>query len=316
MRTIAHITACCLRNQPQADKLGLVDIQAFMSEARTRFDSRLESLLPSETTMPIALHQAMRYSALVGGKRFRPLLSLASALAITEEPPKCIWDAGCALEFVHCFSLIHDDLPALDNDDLRRGNPTCHAKFGEATAILAGDALFALSFETLSNMDASEQIRFACLQKLAVASGTAGMVGGQMVDLESEEKPTDKEIVTWIHERKTGALIAASCAIGVICAGGGKIQIAQAVECGQAIGLAFQIMDDILDETGEEAVIGKRVGADQNRQKATYPVAFGMDESRAIAREAANRAIELAHQFGASGMRLAELATFAVERRA
>lgn len=316
MRTIAYMTPADTSGQSQTDKLGLVDLQAFLSEARLSFDRRLEALLPSETVRPVALHRAMRYSALVGGKRFRPLLCLASAKAAADETPNCVWDAGCALEFVHCFSLIHDDLPALDNDDLRRGNPTCHVKFGEATAILAGDALFALAFETLARMDASDSVRFSCLEKLAIASGTAGMVGGQMVDLESEDKPTDSEIVTWIHERKTGALIAASCSIGAICAGGDHEQIHRATECGQFIGLAFQIMDDILDETGEEAVIGKRVGADHKRLKATYPSAFGMDKSLGIAREASERAIQLAHEFGPSGDRLAELARFAVERRA
>ncbi|MBA3725703.1 MAG: polyprenyl synthetase family protein [Armatimonadetes bacterium] len=223
-------------------------------------------------------------------------------------------DAACALELIHCFSLVHDDLPCIDNDDLRRGRPATHIQFGEAIALLAGDALFALAFETLLGMDAPSERTRRAAGALAAASGTQGMVGGQTVDIESENAQTDLDTVKWIHARKTGALITASCTIGAVLVGASEDQIATCARFGDQIGLAFQIADDVLDETGDVESLGKHTRADKARYKATFPALIGVEASRTLALEAQQAALAELGSFDGDTKGFAVLAAFASER--
>ncbi len=258
-------------------------------------NARLDLLLPPPTSVPIELHEAMRYSCLANGKRLRPALCLASAEAVGA-PALAVLDAACAVEMVHCFSLIHDDLPAIDDDDLRRGQPTCHKRFGEAIAILAGDALFSLAFEVLANSKfqiPNSKIQnpvLRAVQVLTRATGSDGLVGGEVVDVLSEGVPIDANQLEYIHSRKTGALIGASCEIGAIMGGGTERQVAALAEFGRTIGLAFQIVDDILNETSDSIKLGKSVGSDRERSKATYTKRFGLLEARRLAESTVARA--------------------------
>src|SRR5687768_1061575 len=223
----------------------------------------------------------MRYAVLSGGKRLRPLITLALAEAVGGNIEEAL-DAGCAVELVHCFSLVHDDLPILDNDDLRRGIPTVHIAFDEPTALLAGDALFALAFEVVSKTGRAEAVAM-----LAEASGTRGMVGGQTIDVESEGHMVDLTVIEWIHRRKTGALFEAAAGLGGLFGGGSSEQIEAARSYGLDLGLAFQITDDVLDETASTEALGKRAQADRGLHKATYPSVIGVDGSLRLAQEAA-----------------------------
>jgi geranylgeranyl diphosphate synthase type II len=275
-------------------------------------DRRLAELLPAADTTPPELHEAMRYACLAPGKRLRPALAMATAEAIGRDPLSAL-DAGCAIEMTHAFSLIHDDLPAIDNDELRRGLPTCWVKFGEATALLAGDALFALAFDTLASLPISAERANAAVRTLTRASGSSGLVAGEMIDILSEGQPVTAEVLRQIHILKTGALIAASCEIGAIVSGGSADEAAALRAYGADIGLAFQIADDVLNETSTPDQLGKAAGSDRARQKATYPALFGCEESRRLAREAAERGI--ARLSGLTNRAfLEELARFSVER--
>jgi geranylgeranyl diphosphate synthase type II len=258
----------------------------------------------------------MRYSCLAPGKRLRPALCIASAEAVGADPlsSSAVIDAGCALELVHCFSLIHDDMPAIDNDDLRRGVPTCHKKFGEALALLAGDALFALAFDVLSRADAGSYEVLRSLQVLSRASGSDGLVGGEVLDVIAEGKQVDANGLEKIHALKTGALIAASCEIGGLMAGGNPVQVAQLRRFGEQIGLSFQIVDDLLNELSTPEQLGKAAGSDRVRNKATYPTVHGIEG----AREAAERHLQagldcLGPELQDTGA-LRELARYSVER--
>ncbi len=246
-------------------------------------ESRLEQLLPSPSLPPTVLHEAMRYSVLAPGKRIRPALAMASAEAVGGDPSVAL-DAGCAAELIHCFSLIHDDLPCIDNDDLRRGVPTCHKKFGEPMALLAGDALFALAFDVASNAsmpDAKARQVVVCLAK---ATGSQGLVGGEVMDILAERTTPQKSQLQEIHRRKTGALISASCVIGGISAGAADEQLKTLAEFGNKLGLAFQVADDLLNEVGSERLTGKAVGSDRARGKATYSSLLGISGAQAEAR--------------------------------
>lgn len=266
-----------------------VTADAKLAAYATEVDARLDVLLPTAEAHPPELHRAMRYSALAPGKRLRPALCLASAAAVGVASPAAL-DAACAVEMVHCFSLIHDDLPAIDNDELRRGRPTCHVAFGEAMAILAGDALFALAFQTLAEMEASEAQRARCLACLARASGSGGLVGGEVVDVLSEGRPVDGDTLRQIHLGKTGALMGAACEIGAILGGGDESTTRRLAEYGRQLGLAFQIADDVLNEVSSPEALGKASGSDRERAKATYPALYGLDIAREMAREAAQSA--------------------------
>ena len=287
---------------------------AFFEEGRLAVDAALERLLPAEDTRPSSIHHAMRYSVMAGGKRIRPILCLETARIF--RPDAAVLSVACALEFIHTYSLIHDDLPALDNDDLRRGMPTCHKKFGEATAILAGDGLLTLAFETLAKVALPPERRVAIIQEIATAAGTRdGMVGGQVADIEAEGRPANAEILEYIHRSKTAALIRASIVSGAMSGGAGDEDILPLRHFGELIGWAFQVTDDILDVEESSAALGKTAGKDQAQQKATYPAVFGLAKSHEFARELALRAMAEIEPFDARAAHLREIGEFLVVRR-
>jgi geranylgeranyl diphosphate synthase type II len=288
----------------------------FFEENQKLIEAVLERLMPSAQTMPPTIHQAMRYSVFAGGKRIRPMLCMEASRIFSAETGAAV-EAGCALEFIHTYSLIHDDLPALDNDDLRRGKPTCHKQFNEATAILAGDALLTLAFETLSRIPADAARCVQVIREISSAAGTRdGMVGGQVADIEAERKPVTAEMLSYIHKSKTAALIRGSVVAGAICGGGAAADVERMRRFGDDIGWAFQVVDDILDVEESSAALGKTAGKDQAQQKATYPALFGLEKSREFAKELAAKALGELEVYGERAARLRELAEFLVLRRA
>ena len=288
----------------------------FFEEDRLVVDAALERLLPAQTAPPSSVHTAMHYSVFAGGKRIRPILCLETARIFTSDVTPALHPA-CALEFIHTYSLIHDDLPALDNDDLRRGKPTCHKKFGEALAILAGDALLTLAFQTISGTLAPSERCVSILSEVASAAGTInGMVGGQVADVEAEGKRVDPQTLEYIHRSKTAALIRASISAGALCAGAGPEDVARLRRFGETIGWAFQVTDDILDVEESSAALGKTAGKDMAQQKATYPSVFGLERSHAIAKDLATKAIAELTPYAERASRLREIAEFLVLRRA
>jgi len=291
-------------------------LSPFFEEDRLAVDAALERLLPAESLQPPSIHTAMRYSVFAGGKRMRPILCLESARIFAAEAAPALHPA-CAIEFIHTYSLIHDDLPALDNDDLRRGKPTCHKKFGEAIAILAGDGLLTLAFETIAATPVPAERRVAMLSEIGGAAGTVnGMVGGQVADIEAERKPVDRKMLEYIHRSKTAALIRASVTAGAICAGAPPDDVARLRRFGEAIGWAFQVTDDILDVEESSAALGKTAGKDLAQQKATYPAMYGLERSHQIARELATKAIDELSPYAERAARLREIAEYLVLRRA
>ncbi len=289
-------------------------VRDYMSHWTPRIDAMLDRLLPPADADPPSIHEAMRYSVMAGGKRVRPLLVLLGARAAGGDE-ESVLGVACAVEFVHTYSLIHDDLPAMDDDDLRRGRPSCHKRFGDAVAILAGDALNTFAFETIATT-APEPTRVAALVRvLCRAAGTSGMVGGQVVDLACEGSEPTLEKVRSIHERKTGALLHASLRLGAVAVGGGEAVVERLDRFGRNLGLAFQIVDDVLDEEGLAAHLGKTPGKDRQRGKLTYPAAVGIDESRRLAQRLVADAVpELDDLPGADLLR--GLAALVLERRA
>jgi len=288
----------------------------FFEEDHRLVDAELERLLPAENERPSLIHQAMRYSVFAGGKRVRPILCIEAFRIFSDETP-AVLPVACAMEFIHTYSLIHDDLPALDNDDLRRGRPTCHKKFGEAMAILAGDGLLTLAFEALAGAPVPQAERVALIQEVASAAGTReGMVGGQVADLEAEGKDVTPEMLEYIHRSKTAALIRASILSGAIAGGASQADQDRLRTFGGLIGWAFQVTDDILDVEESSSALGKTAGKDQAQQKATYPALFGLKKSHDFARELAARAMGALETFGARAANLRELGEFLVLRRA
>ncbi len=292
-------------------------IREFLAEQVQVVDRVLNEWVPEETVAPASIHQAMRYSLFAGGKRIRPILAIASAQAVMTSP-QGIENAAATLELVHTYSLIHDDLPALDNDDLRRGRLTCHKVFGDAMAILAGDALLTLSFEVLSRLavvDASRKIRL--VEELSRASGTVGgMIGGQVNDIEGERKHPTAELLDSIHRAKTGALLRASVRMGAIYAGASEQQLARLSEYGEHVGLAFQIVDDVLDIEESSEALGKTAGKDEAQQKITFPAVYGLERSREMAEEERLAAHAAIAEFGSRADRLRQIADFIVQRKA
>ena len=292
------------------------DIDSYMSQRREWVNTALEGYLAVERAAPKSLWESMHYSLMCGGKRLRPILALAGAEVVGGDPVLAL-PLACALECIHTFSLIHDDLPAIDNDNLRRGKPTNHVVFGEPVAILAGDALLALSFEliALSADSLSPKAVLNALRLVAQASGTLGMVGGQVDDIEAEARQgislTD---VDSIHDRKTGALLSASLISGALLFDPAAEVIQALEEYGRYLGLAFQITDDLLDIEGDEATLGKPIGSDIKRDKATYPKLIGLDESRLRAHQAADSAINAVAALGEPAAPLRALARYMVER--
>ena len=259
------------------------DIHAYLDRGRRLVDAALDRLLPPETAQPPGLHKAMRYSIFAGGKRLRPILAMAAAEAVGARP-ETVLDEACSLELIHTYTLIHDDLPAMDNDDFRRGMPTSHKAFGEAVAILAGDALqthaFGLFARAHTSLRHSPERLLEVIGMLAGACGSQGVIGGQVVDIESEGRPVSREMLDYIHAHKTGKLIHAAVMLGAILGGATQARQADLSRYGEAIGLAFQITDDILDVVSTSEQLGKTAGKDAQEGKATYPSLLGMEEAR------------------------------------
>ncbi len=292
-----------------------MSLSEFFEADRAAVDAALNRFLPLARSLPASIHEAMRYSVFAGGKRLRPVLCLEAARLFSETAEAAL-PAACAIEFIHTYSLIHDDLPALDNDDLRRGKPTCHRKFGEAIAILAGDGLLTLAFETLARapIEAGRGVRL--IAEVSRAAGTVdGMVGGQVADLEAEKTRADLATLEYIHRSKTAALIRAACVAGAISGGALDSDVERLRNFGENIGWAFQVVDDILDVEESSAALGKTAGKDAAQQKATYPGLLGLTQSREVAAELLAKAVAELQPFGARGKNLRELAEFLVERR-
>ncbi len=304
-------------------------LKQILEQGRAAADDVLDRLLPPATQHPTSIHQAMRHSVFAGGKRLRPVLcmetgrmigarSLVSAQTgpMAGARPAGLADLGAALEMLHTYSLIHDDLPALDNDDLRRGRPTCHKAFGEATAILAGDALQTQAYEVLAEIACPAEARVAIIREIAHATGTIdGMIGGQVVDLEAEHTKPDLATLEYIHRSKTAALITASVVSGGIYCGATAADIRRLRTYGQAIGLAFQIVDDVLDLTQTSEQLGKTAGKDAAAEKATYPALFGIEESIRKADALVEQACAELTEYGKAASTLKDLAHYLVERK-
>ncbi|MBI3824918.1 MAG: polyprenyl synthetase family protein [Candidatus Rokubacteria bacterium] len=294
-----------------------LDLDRYLAERRALVDQALDAVLPVEGTTPPTVHKAMRYSVLAGGKRLRPILVIAGAEAVGGRADT-VMPTACALELIHTYSLIHDDLPAMDDDDYRRGRLTNHKVFGEAMAILAGDALLTLAFGLVAanaSRVADPRVICAVVADLAHASGTDGMVCGQVVDIESEGKTVTPDTLDYIHSRKTAALIRVSLRAGAFLAGGSAAQVRWISEAGDRLGLAFQIVDDILDVEGDSATLGKTAGSDERKRKATYPALHGLEVSRKRARALLDEAKERLAPLGPPAAPIQALADFIFERR-
>ena len=303
------------------------DVQQLIKAGAALTDAALERLLPAADTPPHSIHRAMRHSTFAGGKRLRPVLCLEAARMVSggNSLDHTAAELGAALEMIHTYSLIHDDLPALDNDDLRRGQPTCHVVFGEATAILAGDALQTLAFQTIAGLDCAPAAAVAILREVSAAIATGvgadlpgglppGMIGGQVMDIESEGVKPTADLVERIHRAKTGALLKVSVVAGAHLAGAGHDDLARIRIFGEKAGLAFQIVDDILDMTQDSAQLGKTAGKDTASDKATWPAVFGIEESAHAARELIDDAFAALAPFGEAAEPLKALALFLTTR--
>jgi geranylgeranyl diphosphate synthase type II len=292
-----------------------MNLREYLAQQQRLVDAELDRLVPPENTAPATIHRAMRYSLFAGGKRIRPILCIEAARTVA---PECsgILAAACSLEMIHTYSLIHDDLPALDNDDYRRGKPTNHKVFGDAMAILAGDSLLTLAFQVLAQLDAPDQTKTRLVTELAVASGTVGgMIGGQVEDLEGEGKPPGAELLETIHRAKTGALLRASLRMGAHVAGASDTQYAALSSYGEHVGLAFQIVDDILDVEESSEALGKTAGKDAAQHKITFPAVYGLETSRHMAQKECERAHTVLAPFDDRASRLHELADLIVHRK-
>lgn len=291
-------------------------LQDTLDKGRELADAALERLLPPAKEYPASIHSAMRHSVFAGGKRLRPILCMEAGRMIAGSLPAGIEDLGAALEMLHTYSLIHDDLPALDNDDLRRGRPTCHKAYGEAIAILAGDALQTQAYEVLARLKCPAESRVRIIEEIARQTGTiAGMIGGQVVDLEAEHSRPDVATLEYIHRSKTAALITACVVSGGLYAGADEDAMEKLRSFGRSIGLAFQIVDDVLDVTQTSEQLGKTAGKDTAAEKTTFPALFGVDESLKKADALVNVALSSLASFGSRAEGLKALAHFLVERK-
>jgi geranylgeranyl diphosphate synthase type II len=292
-----------------------MNLREYLAQQQKLVDAELDRLVPPEATPPETIHRAMRYSLFAGGKRIRPILCIEAARTIADEVSG-IMAAACSLELIHTYSLIHDDLPALDNDDYRRGKLTNHKVFGDAMAILAGDSLLTLAFQVLAQLDAPDYTKARLIGELAVASGTVGgMIGGQVADLEGEGKTPTPELLESIHRAKTGALLRSSLRMGAISAGASEEQYDALSRYGEHVGLAFQIVDDILDVEESSEALGKTAGKDAAQHKITFPAVYGLEKSHAMAQEECASAHQVLGCFGDRALRLHELADLIVHRK-
>ncbi|MBM7555241.1 polyprenyl synthetase family protein [Halanaerobacter jeridensis] len=290
-------------------------IKTFISKKNKIINQALDNYLPAADLKPSKLHQSMRYSVLAGGKRLRPILTLVAAKLVGDLAEEDVLPAACAVELVHNYSLIHDDLPSMDDDDIRRGQPSNHNKFSPALAILAGDALLTLAFELLSDIKAVDAKKINMITKeLAEGAGHQGMVGGQVVDIESEGKEIDSQELDYIHRHKTGALLKTSVRIGALMGGAKSEELTALTTYAEKIGLAFQIVDDILDVEGSSEKLGKAVGSDSNKDKATFPAIYGLSESKELAAETVEEAKEALDIFTDEANILKELADYIIQR--
>ncbi len=311
----------------------------FLEKLRSKavlVDRALENYLPSQRKYPVIIYEAMRYSVFAGGKRLRPALVMAAAEAVGGEASRVL-NVACALELIHTYSLIHDDLPAMDNDDFRRGKPTCHRVYGEAMAILAGDALLTLAFELMAKSvpEADPGVFLRVIAEIAGAAGTQGMIGGQVVDILLEDrrpkecevsgsiyhdadrdtkKDIEIDVLEYMHTHKTGALYRAAVRSGAMLAGAGKEKLKALTVYAECLGLAFQIKDDILDIEGDEKKLGKPVGSDKKNKKATYPALLGMEKAKQKAGQAVEAALNALESFDSRADFLRELAAFTINR--
>jgi len=296
-----------------------MDINRYLQEKKEIVDSALERYLPKKEELTSNLHQAMQHSLFAGGKRIRPILSIASFEAVGGKG-EGVLPFACALEMIHTYSLIHDDLPAIDNDDYRRGKPTCHKVFGEAIAILAGDGLLTEAFRLMTNQPGKDQplgdevLVLDLIREVAQAAGVLGMVGGQVVDIESEGKTVDLPTVQYIHTHKTGAMILASVRVGARLGGAMETDLKVLTRYGENLGLAFQIADDVLNVEGKAVLMGKKTGTDLFKGKATYPSVLGIEESKKRSKELVGMAVDALNSLGPEADPLREIARFIIAR--
>jgi geranylgeranyl diphosphate synthase type II len=291
-----------------------VEVSEYLSRKKAVVEDALDGLLPSKDEYPEVIHTAIRYSAFAGGKRIRPILSIASYEACEGSHLGVFLPVACSLELIHTFSLIHDDLPCMDDDDYRRGIPTAHRVFGEAIALLAGDALFNLAYDCILKSDLELATKVEVLRELSTSVGTDGVIGGQVIDIISEGEDPEEERLLYIHSRKTGRLIRASLKVGGICASASSEKLSWLEEGGEKLGLAFQIIDDILDVEGDFEVVGKEAGQDSLRKKLTYPSLHGVERSRQIAKDLCGEARGAFQRFGDKGEVLSGLTDFVLNR--
>ena len=295
-----------------------MDFKAYLKDNRQSIDQALKDFFPQPQGPAATVIRAMQYSLFAGGKRLRPILCLAGAEAVGGQS-RALLPVACSLELIHTYSLIHDDLPAMDNDDLQRGQPTNHKVFGEAMALLAGDGLLTEAFRLMTEMKLADPLPAQALLRtiglIATAAGYQGMVGGQTVDIEYTGKKVDPSLLQFLHTRKTGALITAAVAAGAILGGGSEAEIRTLTAYGESVGWAFQIADDILDVEGDSKLMGKGTGGDVRKQKITYPAVVGLEQSKKLKKELIAQAITALGPFGAGAEPLRHLANYIIERK-
>jgi geranylgeranyl diphosphate synthase type II len=291
-----------------------MDLKAYLSSRQKQIDRALDRYLPKESTRPVTIHKAMRYSLFAGGKRLRPILTLAAAEACGGTVARAL-PLACAMECIHTYSLVHDDLPSMDNDDFRRGRPTCHKVFGDGIAVLAGDALLTVAFEIVSHaLPARRYDMSTLLREVSVAAGSRKLIAGQVADLEAEGKKTTRDDLRYIHLNKTAAILTAAVCLGAMSANATGAQLAAMTKFGRSLGLAFQVIDDILDVTQTTEKLGKSAGKDITAQKATYPSVTGLDSSRREAKRLTRSAHTALSIFGGKAEILRVLGNYLLER--